>query len=111
MDKLYVIVRSDLKPGLQTAQALHAGMSWCKIYDEVPTNVVVLSVPALEDLSVLGDQLRDKACRSFCFHEPDLNDQATAIAVGGEASKFLANLPLALRDDPKFDTIYVQREA
>jgi hypothetical protein len=99
MSKLYVIVQEDLSPGMKIAQGGHALCSFSSDHAEVyrdwyttSNNLVVLQAP---DLQVLADSLSEKGFRSSCFHEPDLNDQLTALAVEPAAQRWLSNLRLA----------------
>lgn len=106
MNKLYVIVRNDLEPGLQMAQTLHAGMEFAFTQPELTkewfygtNNVAVLQAPdelALQTLLSRASAADD--VRVGIFHEPDLGGQLTAISMGGEgAERLVSNLPLALR--------------
>lgn len=116
MQKLYIIIRSDLAAGLQIAQACHAlrcfthahpkeDRAWFYGPDQTleprgPNNIVVLQVPdekALHDLFCRA--VRDPDVAGAPFYEPDLDDSLTAIALGGEgASRYVSSLPLALRE-------------
>lgn len=103
MDRIYIIVRSDLAPGLQIAQAGHALRSFAAAHPELDrswyaggNNLVVLAVPDEPALAQLLAQLQAQ-CAVAAFHEPDLGGQLTAIAAGGEAKRYLRHLPLALR--------------
>lgn len=92
VEKLYVVVRRDLEVGLRTAQAGHALIGWVMEYGRPPDNLVVLAVPSLEELHRVYDRCRD--VRMVGFHEPDLNDELTAVAVGPEGWRALSSLPL-----------------
>lgn len=99
MEKLYIIVRNDLRSGLQCAQACHAQYEFSKRYPELMEtwagNLVVLQVQDERALQRLAGALSD-----FClvgFQEPDLGGETTAFAVEGKAEPFLTHLPLALR--------------
>jgi peptidyl-tRNA hydrolase len=97
MEKLYVVVRNDLAPGLQVAQVCHAVREFAHRFPELDrqwfeqsNNLVVLQVPTLEDLEKLvvdGGVIAP-------FHEPDLNGELTAAAFA--AGRTLSSLPLAL---------------
>ena len=101
--KMYVVTRADLSPGLATAQAVHAAFGFALKHPELSRDwmadsqyLVIVSVKdeqALVDLCLAanGQQLH-----TYLWSEPDLGDQATALALGPcEASRRLtANLGL-----------------
>jgi hypothetical protein len=100
MTKLYIIVRNDLRPGLQLAQSVHALAAFERAFPERyrawvtgANNIVCLQVPNEAALQALLDINDGEAVG---FHEPDVGDQLTAIAVS-ERGVQLAELPLALR--------------
>ncbi len=104
---LYVVVREDLPPGLQCAQACHAAFEYGRHGREaVDDNLIVLSTSldkllTLEHLAPLNDW-------SFvAFHEPDLGGELTAMALPGtrEVLLLLRCLPLALRDSPRLSDL------
>jgi hypothetical protein len=107
MEKLYIIVRNDLTPGLQCAQACHAQHLFTQRFPELTKvweqNLVVLQVPNEACLDALyedfagGPQNKGEVYPAAAFFEPDLDDQMTAIAVAGTAEKLLSSFPLALR--------------
>lgn len=93
MDKMYVLVRADLPPGLQVAQAVHASVEYALRLPSMARstpNVVVLNVP--DESTLLG--LAGPA--GFLFHEPDVGDEATAYAEVTTGERF-SSLPLAGR--------------
>lgn len=111
VNKLYVLVRSDLSHGQQLAQAchvmadfmLHSNEIHCrcgqctpqKIWDN--ETIVVLKTKNEEELSGWLEFFRnsDGVSCSY-FNEPDLGGQLTAIAVHGlEVPKALKKLDLA----------------
>ena len=98
MNRLYIIVRSDLPPGLQMAQACHAALAWAESHRCAPENVVVLHISSASMLEQLHEQVRK--FRAVPFFEPDLDSEITAVAVGEDARRFLSTLPLALRSLP-----------
>lgn len=96
---LFVVVRDDLPPGLQLAQACHAARDFSLRHPgaDVGENLIALAAthPDLQDLV-----LRVAAgglCLCVPVHEPDLGGQLTAAAFGSEARPLLSCLPLALR--------------
>lgn len=97
--KLYVLVRSDLTPGLQLAQAVHAATAFALRHPASAAstlNVVVLAVPDEETLLHYADL--DFYTRKYgvLFTEPDLDDEATAYAIVSDGDRFSC-LPLAGR--------------
>lgn len=107
--RLYIAVRADLPPGLQTAQAVHAAFAIFRDFPELvrpwllrSNYLVVVAVP---DEDALLDLIAEASRRGICraaVREPDLNDEATAVALepGAPARRLCANLPLALRRTP-----------
>lgn len=96
---MYVLVRADLVPGRQLAQAVHAAIGLAERgspagggspVDSVglPETVVVLAVP---DEAALIERAGD----GYLFHEPDLAGQATAYAAVSDGASF-SDLRLAL---------------
>jgi hypothetical protein len=89
---MYVLVRSDLGPGYQIAQAGHA-IAYLSAEDALrlyqhPTMIVLNVKDEAELLSYANTQ-------GFLFREPDLDEQATAFAVYSTGEEF-SQLPLAL---------------
>jgi len=105
MNKLYVIVRSDLAPGLQAAQACHAMRLFVEEHKleenewfRFSNNIVLLQVPTKEALVELAYKAVNEDIPCSMFKEPDVNDEPTAIALLGRgAKKLVSSLPLALR--------------
>lgn len=102
--KMYVIVRSDLKPGLQVAQSCHAMRLFIEehpkvdqVWYEASNNLVVLGVPNKEALAKLAYDLTVQGVEVSTFREPDLNNELTAIAAGPAAQRYLSTLPLAMK--------------
>lgn len=97
MKRLYVVVRSDLTPGLQIAQACHAAHEYGRSgTEDVGDNLVVLSAPVEKLLEVVHTAATG-GLSYVAFHEPDLGGEITAAAFPGEARAILSCLPLALR--------------
>lgn len=94
MNRLYIIVRRDLAPGLQMAQACHAALAWTA-ERAPPENLVVLHADDEAALRALYERCSTFEPALFC--EPDLDDEATAFAVDERARTLLSSLPLALR--------------
>ena len=107
MDKLFIVIRSDLPPGAQLAQGIHAMRAFVAAHPDVDrawyessNNIVVLNVPdapALEQLLALGSQ---RGVPTAKFHEEDFGGELTAIAIGPSGKRLVANLPLALKAPP-----------
>lgn len=106
MEKLYVIVRADLAPGLQIAQACHAVQTFCLAHPTTfhnwaagPGNLVVLHAPDQMSLGVMAKTAAKQGALTAAFNEPDLGNELTAIALCGmSAHKLLSQLPLALNN-------------
>jgi hypothetical protein len=95
---------------MQLAQAVHAAFHFSHDHPSVvqpwvvQSNYLVIVQVANEDqLLDLITQASERGLIRTAVREPDLNNDATAVAIqpGKEASKLCANLPLALR--PKAD--------
>lgn len=94
---LYVVVRKDLAPGLQMAQACHAAFAY-GFYgsDDVGENLIALGASGAE-LAALEDAASKLNLSHVTFREPDLGGELTAIALSGSARSLVSQLPLALR--------------
>lgn len=108
MDRLYVLVRSDLAPGLQLAQACHALQAF---NDQHPArakawagNIAVLAVSSQQHLAEVVCPLQREGVPVAVFCEPDEGGAATAAAIDGTATKRLSSLLLALRGRPALRT-------
>ena len=104
MERLYVIVRSDLPPGAQLAQSCHALSAFAcahpDLHREWHTGGQNLVVLAIRDKFTLAGLLYDAAnsgVEHARFHEPDFGNELTAIALGANARRLVASLPLALK--------------
>jgi peptidyl-tRNA hydrolase len=106
-DKLYIVTRRDLPPGFQATQAAHAAFAFAAAHPVVfqpwiadSNYLVVLSVADESALRVLLEQAVQRHLRFTAFHEPDRNDELTALALepGPATSRLCANLPLCLRE-------------
>jgi len=105
MNKLYVIIRNDLEPGLQAAQACHALRLFVEEHRleenewyRFSNNIVVLQIPSKEALMELAYKATCDDIPVSIFKEPDVDDEPTAIAILGRgAKKMVSHLPLALR--------------
>lgn len=104
MEKLYIVVRGDLAPGAQLAQACHVVARFAAEHRELflawesgAKNIVVLSARDERELAQLLERAAVEALRVADFREPDIRDERTAIALEGRAARLVSNLPLALR--------------
>jgi len=106
-DKFYVIVRSNMPPGLQMAQATHAaiqfGQEWPDLLAPWYTDsnfLVIVGAPDEDALMQMADYANELGIRYSIVEEPDLHDSVTAIALQpGEVARMLcACSPLALRE-------------
>jgi hypothetical protein len=101
MQKLYVVVRSDLEPGAQLAQAGHAISAFAfyfeadhRAWHQGSNNLVIL---AARDEAHLLELARESPGPLAIFREPDLGNTVTAVAFHGDMARRLSSLPLALR--------------
>ena len=110
MQKLFVIVRSDLPPGPQAVQATHAALQHAfrfaerlKDWHVSSNNLALLQVPdeaALGRLEerVLAAQGGGEDVTLSAFREPDYGDSMTALCLfGANAHRLVSSLPLALK--------------
>lgn len=104
---MYIVVRADLPPGLQVAQAVHAAFLFAHLFPDTTrkwlegSNIdVILSVPDEAALTELAITARCAGVLSASMTEPDIGNQLTALALGVDAGaqRLCANLPLALRE-------------
>lgn len=103
---MVLVTRQDLTPGYQAVQPAHALAEFAikfpktfKNWQVNQKNLVVLSTTnelALNDLFIKAQELKIK---SVIFHEPDIGNEATAIALEPcEATyKLTSSIPLALK--------------
>lgn len=107
VEKLFVITRRDLTPGQQAVQAAHAAIEFQHEHPEISkhwnTNskyLVFLSVPDENSLMFLLEKIKILDLKYSIFREPDMNNQATAIAVEPceKTMKLCSKLPLALNE-------------
>jgi peptidyl-tRNA hydrolase len=106
MPRLYIAVRQDLSPGLQAAQAVHAAFHFYHDHPDlvrpwlIQSNfLVIVGVPDEDALLDLISEASARGITRTAVREPDLDNEATAVALepGVAAQKLCATLPLALR--------------
>ena len=106
-EKLYIITRRDLKPGLQAAQVAHAAFHFT--YEHRPLALqwlqesnflIILSAADEQELKSYGKLAEDLNLPVSWFHEPDINNELTAIAIAPSpvTVELCSDLPLALRE-------------
>lgn len=100
--KIYLVVNHLLSPGQQAVQAAHALQEFnvhepklVRDWYQSSNTLALLSASPEELGQLLDDARRTVAARPF--HEPDLNNQLTALALGPEARRLVRRFPLALR--------------
>jgi peptidyl-tRNA hydrolase len=107
-DKLYIVVRSDLSPGSQAVQGMHAARQYANDHPEIErewftssNHLAMLATSNEESLIRLVKKAQEKRITHSIFREPDLDNQITAVAFEpGEMGKRLcSNLRLALRTE------------
>lgn len=106
-EKLYIITRRDLRPGLQAAQVAHAAFLFA--YEHKPLAaqwlkesnfLIILSTENEAELKTLGETAEKANLPVTWFHEPDIGDELTAIAIAPSpvTVELCSDLPLALRE-------------
>lgn len=101
--KLFLITRADLSAGQQAVQAAHAMREFAEHHPEIErvwyresNTLAFLVVSDERALGVLLKRARRRDVPAAAFHEPDRNNEMTAIALGPAARSLVSNLPLAL---------------
>jgi|SRR6478735_3159206 len=105
MQRLYIVLRADLTPGLKIPQACHAQDAFYEehpeLYAEWRTkykNLIVKEVPDEAALVALNSRLHNEKVAKAIYKEEDLDHSVTAIAFYGQkAKRFAGPLPLALQ--------------
>lgn len=79
---MYVLVRKDLPLPQQVVQACHASIEAAKQFQfpNDPPNLVLCGVKGERQLHDASNRLLEHGIRYYGYHEPDLNDQLTAVA-------------------------------
>jgi peptidyl-tRNA hydrolase len=103
---LYIVVRSDLSPGLQAAQAVHAAFAFGHRHSNLVGQwitesnfLVIVAVPDEDSLRAFAEEAFTRNIVKVNVTEPDLDNELTAVALapGNAAKKLCANLPLAMK--------------
>jgi len=103
---MYIAVRTDMSPGLQAAQAVHAAFhfsfdwpSMALAWVRDSNFLVVVAVPDEESLADLATQAVEEGIARTIVREPDLDNTITAVALepGAIARRLCAEMPLALK--------------
>ncbi len=104
MEKIYIVVRPDMPPGLQAAQACHAMREFVDRHPAIDrkwfresNNIVILNARSFDQLGQLVLQACAAEVAHAPFYEADLDDELTAVAIGPAGTKLVSQLPLALR--------------
>lgn len=101
--RLYIAVRADLPVGLAAAQAVHAAFSFAERHPSITgpwqresQYLVIVTVPDEIALIGLASNALARNLVVSTWHEPDLDGQATAVALepGSAARRLCSNLPL-----------------
>lgn len=104
--KLYVVVRRDLAPGAQLAQALHAFREYAEHHPESErywyknsNTIAILDCKDEDELMSLVHSAESRGIKFSPFREPDRGDELTAVAFepGQKTSGFLSHLRPALK--------------
>lgn len=103
-DKLYIIIRSDLKSGAKLAQACHCAFQFAKEHPEVTSNwmnisnyICILESENEANLLELLSKANNEGIKTSYFLEEDFGNSLTAIALepGNKSKKLCQKLPLA----------------
>lgn len=94
--KFYVVVRSDIDPGLLACQAVHAAIGWQAEHGEPPEVLALLEAPVAQ-IAATAVKAREAGMRLTIFREEDLGNELTAIALGPEARRITSSFPRALK--------------
>lgn len=105
---MYIITRRDLSAGAQAAQATHAALAFSQEHPTITGNwhrhsqwLVILAAADEVELRSLFFRAQEAGLPCTAFHEPDMNDEMTAIAIAPSdlTRRLCANLPLALKEN------------
>lgn len=80
---MYILIRNDLSKPQQAVQSAHAAIesarAYLKLGEEHPS-VIICSIKSEYKLLKCADELREKGIDFQIFREPDIGNQATALA-------------------------------
>lgn len=100
--KLYIIVRKDLSPGAQLAQAIHASDEFGRVHPQIKhdwmkrsNTLAVLSVENEKQLLHIEATAFEKNINFASFREPDLNHSLTAVVLEPNGKCLCRKLRLA----------------
>lgn len=92
---MYVIVRTDITPSQQLVQSAHAVLESANKFSisswQQHPHLVVCGVSCISLLLEASARLADANVPHIVWHEPDMNDQSTALAtapISGETRRF-----------------------
>jgi peptidyl-tRNA hydrolase len=106
-DRLYIVTRADLPVGFASAQCAHAAFQFARDRWEQTAPwmrdsqwLVIVTVPDEAHLEDLSARARLNGVGQVCWHEPDRDNELTAVALDpGKGARLLcANLPLLGRE-------------
>jgi peptidyl-tRNA hydrolase len=98
------VTRQDLSAGYQIAQSVHAATEFifehlhlAKQWKQDSNYIACLAAKDEEHLRSIASKLQSKGHSVSLFHEPDIDNQLTSIAVAPseQARRMLSYLPLA----------------
>lgn len=103
--KLYVVVRNNLSPGAKACQAAHALRAYADTYPFIESfwwrhsNTLVMLEASEEQLLGLEVTAHQKRISCVRFVEPDWSPAGdlTALVIGPDGKRLVADLPLAYR--------------
>jgi hypothetical protein len=96
------VTRADLAPGVQAVQAAHAAVAFAVRYPDIAAAwepggyLLLLAAPDELHLHWLLADAQGAGHSAMPFHEPDLGNELTAVAVH-DAARLCAGYPLALQ--------------
>ena len=103
--KLFVVSRNDLSKAQRGVQGMHALTEFifthhaeAETWHAASNTLAWLTVPDEAALGVLLKKARRRDLSVAVFHEPDMNNEMTAIALGPAARSLVSGLPLAFAD-------------
>lgn len=104
--KLTIVTRKDLNPGYQATQAIHGAVQFIFEHPKIAKEwykdpyLAVLSIQDENSLKKLISKAKEKGIKVSIFHEPDIDNQITAIALepSDATQRLTSSLPLALKE-------------